>query len=780
MTGTGALLAKSASQHPPAGESLPSHLQATLAAADLLSERVGKVSALPERFWAWVLLAALLHDAGKAADGCQVMLGGGPNWKERHEVLSLGFAARLLAGLPDEDLLWISTGIITHHRPLSYAPGKAIFHLYGGGTADELTRRIGDIDAGKAQGLLAWLDRTARSAHHLKTQPPPLTTDGLSAAAHGVLEELWNAWGGECDEADGLTGVLLQGAVTLADHLSSAGGDLITDQPADSRLAKAVTAAYPLRTHQEHCARTLGHLLLLSPTGSGKTEAALLWAAAQVEDMRAANRGQPRIFYTLPYLASINAMAGRLTELIGEDYIGISHSRAASYHLARSLCGADSAAEAAEAAVARQAATRLFREPVRVGTPYQLLRGALAGPAHSSILADSANSVFILDELHAYDAGRFGMILAMAAFWARIGGRIAVTSATLPTPAAELLQETLHTVTTVEARHETWPARHRLQLRSQHLTSQQAADEITARLHAGQAVLVVANNVADALTLYDRLAPVARELHGSDAAVLLHARYRTSDRTAIENHILSRYKPRQPHQPGLVIATQVVEVSLNVDFDAIHTSGAPLEPLLQRFGRVNRLGSRPPADVVVHAPHYKHRKENQADLWADYVYEAKPTALTMAILARHDGQPVSEAQAATWLDEIYASPWGTRWRNAVAAARDDFTTSFLQFTAPFDDRTKLADAFDKMFNGTDAILSRDSSDYKKALNSVKGEAGRLLGSQYLIPLPSSSRIPTRYDRELGLAVIDASIDYTPETGLATHRNHATRHLDELP
>jgi CRISPR-associated endonuclease/helicase Cas3 len=58
---------------------------------------------------------------------------------------------------------------------------------------------------------------------------------------------------------------------------------------------------------------------------------------------------------------------------------------------------------AAHKAVSRTAATRLFRELVRVGTPYQLLRGALAGPAYSSILVDAVNSVFVFDELHAYE-----------------------------------------------------------------------------------------------------------------------------------------------------------------------------------------------------------------------------------------------------------------------------------------------------------------------------------------------------------------------------------------
>jgi CRISPR-associated endonuclease/helicase Cas3 len=151
----------------------------------------------------------------------------------------------------------------------------------------------------------------------------------------------------------------------------------------------------------------------------------LLWAARQVEAVRAARGGQPRVFYTLPYLASINAMADRLGDGLGDrDLVGVAHSRAALYHLSRSLCDDDvstaGAAGLAGKAVSRAAATRLFRELVRVGTPYQLLRGALAGPAHSGILVDCANSVFILDELHAYDARRLGFILAMVALWKQL------------------------------------------------------------------------------------------------------------------------------------------------------------------------------------------------------------------------------------------------------------------------------------------------------------------------------------------------------------------------
>src|ERR1700691_2596191 len=84
-----------------AGEELTCHLAATLNAAIRIRDRIGDLEVVPERFWEWACLAALLHDAGKISDGFQAMVGNGPGparpWGERHEVLSLGFTSALLA-----------------------------------------------------------------------------------------------------------------------------------------------------------------------------------------------------------------------------------------------------------------------------------------------------------------------------------------------------------------------------------------------------------------------------------------------------------------------------------------------------------------------------------------------------------------------------------------------------------------------------------------------------------------------------------------------------------
>jgi CRISPR-associated helicase Cas3/CRISPR-associated endonuclease Cas3-HD len=775
------------------GELLTAHLEATLRAAAKVHDRVGDLDAVPQRFWVWAHLAALLHDAGKIADGFQTMVGNGPEpaqpWRERHEVLSLGFAAPLLAGLPAQERQWVALGILTHHRPLTSVSRRGIFGTYDEADPAAFATRFGHIDHRAAAELLSWLAATA-SRHGLVLQSgsggPPAS--GPAESAHALLGQLRDEWQARADRDRGRCAVLLQGAVTLADHLSSAHSvaSLHTVQPVGAAYAAELARRLDLHAHQQRAAEVDGHLLLRAPTGAGKTEAAQLWAARQVEALRARHGGQPRVFYTLPYLASINAMTERLGASLGDDgLIGVAHSRAALYHLDRSLREDSSSsrpprdpadassiqrADAAGKAVSRAAATRLFRELVRVGTPYQLLRGALAGAGGSGILIDSANSVFILDELHAYDTRRLGFILAMTRLWEQLGGRIAVISATLPDPLATLLTETLEgNPTTVEAMDRSWPVRHRLVTRADHLTADASVREIKARLVAGQAVLVVANNVADARALFEEIAPDARRHHGGQAADLLHARFRAMDRNIIEGRIRARYGTGAARKPGLVVATQVVEVSLDVDFDALHTSGAPLDALIQRFGRVNRLGQRQPADVVVHSPGYRARRDGHGELWADGVYETEPTELAMQILARHDGAELSEHRLAEWLDEIHQSGWGEQWRSSVTGHRRAFDTAFLSFALPFDDRQDLQDQFDQMFNGTEAILEHDKDDYTAELNSAHGPTGRLLGSQYLIPLPNYARHLGRYDKDLKVVMIDA--DYDPRGGLGAIHSH---------
>ena len=103
----------------------------------------------------------------------------------------------------------------------------------------------------------------------------------------------------------------------------------------------------------------------------------------------------------------------------------------------------------------------------------------------------------------------------------------------------------------------------------------------------GGCALVVRNTVRRAQETYEQL----REAFGEDVS-LNHARFTISDRLARDADLLRRFgsprrRPERPHR-AIVVATQVVEQSLDVDFDLLVTDLAPIDLILQRMGRLHR------------------------------------------------------------------------------------------------------------------------------------------------------------------------------------------------
>ncbi|WP_158892604.1 CRISPR-associated helicase Cas3' [Amycolatopsis anabasis] len=762
-------------------EQLTTHSLATLNTAYLVWRRVGAIADQPKRFWTWVLIAAFLHDTGKLPDGFQQLLRSGRAWRQRHEVYSLGFVALLLAALPERDRFWIGTAVAAHHRPFttdSHAARRAVFTQYGKLDLAEFLNCFHPVDPATAAALLSWCGDILHSHGLLPTRSPAfgetVDVDELGAAAFDLLRQLHTHWFNTLfgqHRADGVTGRLLQGAVVLADHVASADGDLLTEPPLRGyhttfayTLARTGAHPYP---HQTLAATVHGHVIIRASTGLGKTETGQLWAETNADAISAACGGIPRVFYLLPYLASINAIADRLATDVGQDVVGVLHSRAGLYHLDRAD-PEQARDEAAEQAVSKQQASRNHRELLRVATPYQLLRAALSGPTNAATLLDTVNSVFIFDELHAYEPRRLGMILAMMTWWADHGGRVAILSATLPGPLTRMLTDEVladQTVRVIDAPKA--QPRHRLHLTEDHLTSPASLETIARDLDTGQPVFVIANNIADARLIYDALAPRVTRRWGEPAAFLLHARFRGLDRRRIENGILDRFgastAAARAQPPGLVVATQVLEVSLNLDGAILHTSGAPLEALLQRFGRINRLGLRAPAPVIVHAPLYRPRG-NSKTLYADGVYDEEPTRRTWDLLTTHDNAVIDEADLQHWLDTVYTGDWAHRWETDVRKARTEFTNTFLAFARPFHELADLEKHFATMFDGIEAVWRPDLEHYTAALHSTDTTAaGRLLASEFLIPLPAHQIRNLERDPATGVLVFDG--DYNPVTGL---------------
>ncbi|GLW64292.1 hypothetical protein Arub01_25360 [Actinomadura rubrobrunea] len=759
-------------------ELLTEHSETVRDAARAVAGRIASPGVLAARpgFWRQVETAALLHDAGKVAEGFQRQLRpGGEPWGERHEVLSLAYVDLLTRHLPPDDRKMITAGVAFHHLPLTSSSRRDLREMYPPEAAWK--KKFGfDPDAGPGRprvqvpaarhtALLRWL------AEQLGVTALPSETRRLWELARDAFERVQADWSSPVPPEDGLVAVLLQGAVTLADRSGSAQVPLQEHMPLPRDFIRTLVTPYP---HQQATADTVGNLILCAPTGSGKTEAGLAWASRQLDDMP----GRPRLVWVLPYRASIDAARDRFIRDLqappgaAEPDIGVLHATAARTLLTRATAD-DCPPGPAEARKARDQANamRLFAQRVRVATPHQLLRAAIAGPSHSSLLLEQANAVIALDELHAYDPATFGRLCAAMRLWRDLGSRVAVLSATLAPPMIELIRDTLADVTVHRAPPGTAPDRHRLVLDDQPIDAPDSLARLRAWLAEGHSVLAVANTVATAQRVYAELAPAAHHAcpDDPDAAILLHSRFRAKDRAEIERRILRRHPERSVGEPGhrgggLVVATQVLEVSLCLDFDRGASELAPIEALAQRAGRVNRRGRHPdgPVEFRVHLP----------ETARPYKEDALHAALSA--LRRTPEPVISEQTIDTWLRHAYDTDWGREWTRQATRHRDEFFDSFLTFTDPFHDRTEHAAGLTEAFDTVEVLLERDAEEYFDTLNGSDGDP--LLATGLLIPVSYAQlhrlakdgrarldRDHARRARHPPLWLIDAP--YSTETGL---------------
>jgi CRISPR-associated endonuclease/helicase Cas3 len=247
-----------------------------------------------------------------------------------------------------------------------------------------------------------------------------------------------------------------------------------------------------------------------------------------------------------------------------------------------------------------------------VGTVDQALLAVLHSKHQSLRLLGLFNKVLIIDEVHACDAYMQGVLEVLLEFHARTDGSVILLSATLPSRMKQALLDAYargrNQATAPRLSSAAYPLATRWHdgqsaLLEDALTSRpnvsrsvqvhyEADDEkvfayINAALQQGQCVGWIRNTVADAMAAYERLSHIVP--HGK--ITLFHARFSLRDRLNKEAQVLNYFgsdSAQQDRQGRLMIATQVAEQSLDVDFDVLITDLAPIDRVLQRAGRLQR------------------------------------------------------------------------------------------------------------------------------------------------------------------------------------------------
>lgn len=320
-----------------------------------------------------------------------------------------------------------------------------------------------------------------------------------------------------------------------------------------------------------------GMFILEAQMGVGKTEAAL--GAAEI---LAKHGGEGGIFFGLPTQATANGIFGRLLAWAEKQPDGLEHS----IKLAHGM------AELNEAYIRLQQDTVRVEEDLEadpdadpesrvmvhqwfrgnkqglladfvIGTVDQLLMAALQQKHVMLRHLGLAGKVVVIDECHAYDA-YMNCYLDRALTW---------------TDGKQVEQMTIP-LETEPRRVETFP-----------LTEEQLTDTLRSALREGGCAGVIVNTVKKAQDIAARLRAELPEFE----VVVFHAQFLMPDRAAKEQALMARIgKHSTPEQRDklIVVGTQVLEQSLDIDLDFLVTELCPMDLLLQRIGRLHRHEGR--------------------------------------------------------------------------------------------------------------------------------------------------------------------------------------------
>lgn len=352
---------------------------------------------------------------------------------------------------------------------------------------------------------------------------------------------------------------LLKGLLHRLDHSSSA--DVLVENKTEQALGECTENSLKFKGYngknelQKFCKDNISNnILVIGSTGIGKTEAATIWSDIG------------KTFFTLPIRTSINAIYDRIKFDIGYKDVGLLHSSAVDY--------LEEKEDKFDYHLYEQ--TKNLGNRVIVCTIDQIFPFVFRYNGYEKIYATLAFSKVIIDEIQAYSPEITAIILKGIKMINDIGGKFMIMTATLPRIYKDELEkmgikfkfgEFLKPI-----------MRHKLSINDNSLDND--IENIINKASSSK-VLVILNRIDKANELYLKI----KEKNIENVNVL-HSRFIKNDRSNKENSIINFSKERE--KTGIWITTQIVEASLDIDFDYLFTEMSTLDSLFQRCGRCYR------------------------------------------------------------------------------------------------------------------------------------------------------------------------------------------------
>lgn len=395
----------------------------------------------------------------------------------------------------------------------------------------------------------------------------------------------------------------------------SASGNLVIEIEAEQSMKDNILKRFnPNNVQQFMMEHDNENVAIIASTGAGKTEAALLWL------------NDEKGFFTLPMKVSANAIYQRiknhyLLPVNNQEKVAILHGDCyklyenngdndlSNYHNARNLA-----------------------YPLTVCTIDQIFKFAYKALGTEHLLATLKYSKVIIDELQAYSPDMLATIITALKYINKIGGKFAIITATLP-------QFILNELSTCNIKYKRFIGnidnRHKIMIHEDDILN-----DLDSILDDAQSkkVLIICNTVNSAQKLYNEFL----ELNSDVEIHLLHSRYTKKHRQILEDDVIEFSKS---DRVGICISTQIVEASLDIDFDVLYTYLSSIDSLIQRMGRVYRKRENSHQLSNVHIYTFKDG--------IGYVYDKTIFERTLDVLKDYHNQMFLEEDKVNCMDKVY-------------------------------------------------------------------------------------------------------------------------------
>ena len=439
--------------------------------------------------------------------------------------------------------------------------------------------------------------------------------------------------------------IVIKGMLNKIDYAASAGLDTLELTPDDA--SKYVENAFKIKkekdkniTFPNEVQEFMGkeenkdkNIIVVASTGIGKTEGALLWA------------GDSKTFYTLPIKVSINAIYKRIWDenYYDKNKFTFLHSDA------KSIMRKD---EEIDDYQLKYIETRHLIYPLTICTVDQLFYFVFKSLGTEKYAATLKYSKIIIDEIQSYTPDIISFLIFGFKVVNDLGGKFCIMTATLPPIVKYFLEETIGKENIKIAEKPFYKKDNEENIIIRHKIKYEEKDfeynEILEKAKNNK-VLIICNTVRRSQDVYIKL----KEKNKQNTEInLLHSRFIFRDRKLKEEKIqefASTKEEKRNNDAGIWISTQIVEASLDIDFDVLYTDMCSADSLLQRMGRCyrNRIYEKDEPNIFIYDTKIGVGNGKNS------VYDLDIYDRSVKFIKEYDNNIFTEEQKLKYIDKVY-------------------------------------------------------------------------------------------------------------------------------